>query len=160
MNSVVLRRVLAPAIAVALGSTLAAAPATAATPDSSLQATEAAALNATMKQTSAVKTNVRTPAGSRHLGRAMLKHRKYSNAQFNCLDRLWMKESRWNYKAQNRRSGAYGIPQALPGRKMASAGKDWRTNPATQIKWGLGYIQDRYGSPCKAWNHSKRKGWY
>ena len=57
-------------------------------------------------------------------------------------------------------SGAYGIPQALPGSKMASAGSDWRTNPKTQIKWGLGYISGRYGDPCGAWSHFLRKNWY
>ena len=71
-----------------------------------------------------------------------------------------MRESGWNPSAQNASSGAYGIPQSLPGSKMASAGADWATNPATQIKWGLGYIQDRYGSPCGAWGHSESYGWY
>ncbi|WP_026124176.1 aggregation-promoting factor C-terminal-like domain-containing protein [Nocardiopsis baichengensis] len=77
-----------------------------------------------------------------------------------CLEPLWEKESNWNPSAQNPSSGAYGIPQALPGSKMASAGSDWQTNPATQIKWGLGYIEDRYGSPCEAWSHSQANGWY
>ncbi|GAA2421612.1 hypothetical protein GCM10010191_36500 [Actinomadura vinacea] len=80
--------------------------------------------------------------------------------QFGCLQKLWNKESGWNYKAANPSSGAYGIPQALPGSKMSSAGADWRTNYKTQIKWGLGYIEDRYGSPCKAWGHSESVGWY
>jgi Transglycosylase SLT domain len=70
--------------------------------------------------------------------------------QFSCLDNIWTRESNWNYLAMNP-SGAQGIPQALPGSKMASAGADWATNPATQIKWGLGYIQARYGTPCDAW---------
>lgn len=80
--------------------------------------------------------------------------------QMPCLDKLWQKESGWNEFAENKSSGAYGIPQALPGRKMASAGSDWRTNPATQVKWGLGYIKGRYGTPCGAWGHSQRRGWY
>ncbi|MFV0254202.1 MAG: G5 domain-containing protein [Beutenbergiaceae bacterium] len=80
--------------------------------------------------------------------------------QWSCLNSLWQKESNWNPYARNRSSGAYGIPQSLPGSKMASAGSDWRTNPATQIKWGLGYIQNRYGSPCGAWGHSQSRGWY
>ncbi|MCB8954873.1 MAG: transglycosylase SLT domain-containing protein [Nocardioides sp.] len=84
----------------------------------------------------------------------------FSSDQFGCLDSLWMRESGWNPSAQNASSGAYGIPQSLPGSKMASAGADWATNPATQIKWGLGYIQDRYGSPCGAWGHSESYGWY
>ncbi len=69
---------------------------------------------------------------------------------FGCLKDMWDRESGWRYDAENA-SGAYGIPQALPGSKMASAGADWQTNPATQIKWGLGYIKAIYGDPCKAW---------
>lgn len=80
--------------------------------------------------------------------------------QFECLTLLWNAESGWNHKASNRSSGAYGIPQALPGSKMASAGSDWRTNPQTQINWGLRYIESRYGTPCGAWSHFKRKHWY
>ena len=80
--------------------------------------------------------------------------------QFSCLNSLWQKESGWNYRATNPSSGAYGIPQSLPGSKMASAGSDWRTNPRTQIRWGVSYIKSRYGTPCGAWNHSKSHGWY
>ncbi|WP_433434438.1 lytic transglycosylase domain-containing protein [Nonomuraea sp. CA-141351] len=80
--------------------------------------------------------------------------------QWGCLERLWTKESGWNERAMNRYSGAYGIPQALPGSKMASAGGDWQTNAETQIKWGLGYIKGRYGTPCAAWGHSQSVGWY
>ena len=83
-----------------------------------------------------------------------------SSAQFSCLVKLWEKESGWNHLARNRYSGAHGIPQALPGSKMSSAGPNWRTNPETQIKWGLGYIKGRYGTPCGAWNAFLRKGWY
>lgn len=83
-----------------------------------------------------------------------------AGAEFDCLVALWNKESRWNVFAENRSSGAYGIPQALPGTKMASAGADWQTNPDTQIRWGLGYIQGRYGSPCAAWAKSQAVGWY
>jgi transglycosylase-like protein with SLT domain len=79
--------------------------------------------------------------------------------QFSCLDSIWTRESNWNYQAQNA-SGAYGIPQALPGSKMASVGADWQTNPATQIKWGLGYIQSKYGTPCNAWSFWQANGWY
>jgi hypothetical protein len=86
--------------------------------------------------------------------------RGFALSQFPCLNKLWKKESGWNERAYNRGSGAQGIPQALPGSKMASAGSDWRTNPATQIKWGLGYIEGRYGTPCSAWSHSQRVGWY
>lgn len=84
----------------------------------------------------------------------------FGSDQFGCLDSLWTRESNWNPFADNPTSSAYGIPQALPGSKMASAGADWATNPVTQIKWGLGYIQDRYGSPCAAWGHSESVGWY
>ena len=69
---------------------------------------------------------------------------------FSCLNNIWTRESGWVYNAENP-SGAYGIPQALPGSKMASAGADWMTNPATQIRWGLGYIKSTYGDPCSAW---------
>jgi resuscitation-promoting factor RpfB len=79
--------------------------------------------------------------------------------QYGCLDDIWSRESGWRYNAENA-SGAYGIPQALPGSKMATAGSDWQTNPATQIKWGLGYIQGRYSSPCDAWAFWQGHGWY
>jgi hypothetical protein len=79
--------------------------------------------------------------------------------QFSCLVSLWNKESHWSTTAGNA-SGAYGIPQALPGSKMASAGPDWQTNATTQITWGLGYIDGRYGSPCAAWAHSEASNWY
>ncbi|MFV2196030.1 lytic transglycosylase domain-containing protein [Nocardiopsis sp. LOL_012] len=77
-----------------------------------------------------------------------------------CLEPLWQKESNWNHLAENPSSGAYGIPQSLPGSKMASHGADWRTNPATQIAWGLDYIEGRYGTPCGAWATSQSQGWY
>ena len=83
-----------------------------------------------------------------------------SNSQYSCLVSLWNRESGWNYQAENPYSGAYGIPQALPGSKMSSAGADWQTNPATQIKWGLGYIQSIYGTPCGAWNFELANGYY
>ena len=86
--------------------------------------------------------------------------RGWSQSEYSCLVALWQKESGWNYRALNRSSGAYGIPQSLPGEKMASAGADWATNPETQIRWGLGYIEARYGHPCAAWAHSQQKNWY
>jgi hypothetical protein len=82
------------------------------------------------------------------------------SGQFSCLDSLWNVESGWNPTAENPNSGAYGIPQALPGSKMASAGPDWQTDAATQILWGLRYIQSTYGSPCAAWSHEEAAGWY
>jgi len=78
---------------------------------------------------------------------------------FGCLLDIWNRESGWVYDAENA-SGAYGIPQALPGSKMASAGADWQTDPATQIRWGLGYIKDVYGNPCSAWAFEEANGYY
>jgi resuscitation-promoting factor RpfB len=78
---------------------------------------------------------------------------------FGCLKDIWNRESGWRYDAENA-SGAFGIPQALPGSKMSSAGSDWQTNPATQIKWGLGYIKAIYGDPCKAWAFEEANGYY
>ncbi len=82
------------------------------------------------------------------------------SGQFQCFSNIVDHESSWNYKATNASSGAYGLFQALPGTKMASAGADWQTNPATQIKWGLGYMNDRYGSPCEAWSFWQANNWY
>jgi hypothetical protein len=101
-----------------------------------------------------------SPAGAQASARAMLAERGWGDDQFSCLVSLWNKESGWNYQASNRSSGAYGIPQALPGSKMSSAGADWQTNAATQVAWGLGYISGRYGTPCDAWGHSQSSGWY
>jgi hypothetical protein len=84
----------------------------------------------------------------------------YGQDQMNCLLWLWNRESGWRTNAYNRSSGAYGIPQSLPGSKMATAGADWRTNYQTQVNWGLAYITARYGTPCGAWAHSQTKGWY
>ncbi|MGC5583007.1 lytic transglycosylase domain-containing protein [Ornithinimicrobium sp. W1665] len=97
---------------------------------------------------------------ARSIARSMLASHGWGDDQWGCLDSLWMKESGWNHTAMNPSSGAYGIPQSLPGNKMATAGADWQTNPATQISWGLGYISDRYGSPCNAWAHSQAVNWY
>ncbi len=94
------------------------------------------------------------------LARMMVADRGWSSEQFTCLNLLWTKESNWRWNATNPSSGAYGIPQSLPGSKMATAGADWRTNPATQIEWGLDYIAGRYGNPCGAWAHSKATNWY
>ncbi|MDX6360176.1 MAG: hypothetical protein QOH37_3230 [Nocardioidaceae bacterium] len=91
---------------------------------------------------------------------ALLSSYGWSSSEMSCLVPLWMGESGWRVNAENVSSGAYGIPQSLPGSKMATAGSDWRTNPVTQIKWGLGYIQERYGSPCGAWGFKQGHGWY
>ncbi|WP_022868688.1 G5 domain-containing protein [Schaalia vaccimaxillae] len=94
------------------------------------------------------------------IARTMVAARGWSDSEFQCLVTLWNRESHWNPYAENASSGAYGIPQSLPGSKMASAGADWKTNPATQITWGLGYIAGRYGTPCSALGHSNSVGWY
>jgi hypothetical protein len=83
-----------------------------------------------------------------------------SAQQWSCLSQLWQQESKFQTTVRNARSGAYGIPQALPASRMASAGADWRTNPVTQIRWGLRYISTRYGTACTAWSHWKRDRWY
>ena len=80
--------------------------------------------------------------------------------QFSCLVKLWERESNWRWNATNKSSGAYGIPQSLPATKMAKAGADYRTNPETQVRWGIGYIAGRYGSPCAALVHSDEHNWY
>ncbi|MEU0489069.1 lytic transglycosylase domain-containing protein [Nocardiopsis sp. NPDC006139] len=102
------------------------------------------------------------PAGSaKEIALEMVLAEGWSESEFtDCLEPLWQKESGWNHLAENPSSGAYGIPQSLPGDKMASHGSDWRTNPATQIAWGIDYIKGRYGTPCGAWAHSQANNWY
>jgi hypothetical protein len=100
------------------------------------------------------------PGTAKAIAYDMVMARGWDQGQYDCLVALWHKESKWNVYAHNRSSGAYGIPQALPGSKMGSAGADWETNPATQITWGLGYISGRYGTPCGAWAKSQSSGWY
>jgi hypothetical protein len=111
-------------------------------------------------QTPTVDEVVRVGAEPRSLARAQVAARGWGSEQYACLDRLWTKESNWNPHAENPSSGAYGIPQALPGSKMGTVAADWRTNPATQITWGLDYIEGRYGTPCAAWSHSQAVNWY
>ena len=97
----------------------------------------------------------------REMARQILRNKYgYGEEQYSCFNNIIMRESMWNVYATNPSSGAYGIPQALPGSKMASVGSDWRTNPATQIIWGIGYMRDRYGSPCEAWSFKRAHGWY
>lgn len=100
------------------------------------------------------------PGSAKAIAREMVAARGWGVEQYDCLVALWQRESNWNVYAENPSSGAYGIPQSLPGSKMATAGADWRTNAATQITWGLGYIQSRYGTPCGAWAHSESHNWY
>jgi hypothetical protein len=96
----------------------------------------------------------------RAIAEALLPSYGRSPSQMSCLVPLWMGESGWRVNAENSSSGAYGIPQSLPGTKMATVAADWRTNPVTQIKWGLGYIEERYGSPCGAWGFKQGHGFY
>jgi hypothetical protein len=128
------------------------------------KADAAKAAKATAAANAAVATQaatVTTPSGSpQQIAQQMLGQFGWSSGQFSCLQPLWQKESGWSLTAENPSSGAYGIPQALPGSQMASAGGDWQTSAATQIKWGLTYIQGRYGSPCGAWAHEQSAGWY
>lgn len=113
----------------------------------------------TMELASGVDITV-SPGSAQELGKQMAAERGWGDDQFACLLQLWNKESGWRIDAENRSSGAYGIPQALPGSKMASIAADWRTNPATQITWGLNYVAGRYSTPCGAWSSFQSKGWY
>jgi len=121
-------------------------------------AAKAAAEQAAAAATALAAAN--TPDGARATARDLAASQYgWGDDQFQCLNSLWNKESSWNYQAYNP-SGATGIPQALPGSKMASSGSDWATNAATQIAWGLGYISSVYGTPCSAWGHSQATNWY
>jgi hypothetical protein len=124
-----------------------------------LEAAAKARRAAAARRASRSRSFARVSYGSpRAIARAQLAARGWGD-QFGCLDSLWQRESGWSVSAANA-SGAYGIPQALPGSKMASEGSDWRTNPATQIEWGLSYIRGSYGSPCGAWDFKQGHGWY
>jgi len=111
------------------------------------------------KSSAAPAAGTPDPGSAKAIAADIVASKGWGTGEYDCLVALWQKESSWNVYAYNP-SGAYGIPQALPGSKMASAGADWQTNPATQITWGLGYIQGRYGTPCGAWAHSKANNWY
>jgi hypothetical protein len=103
----------------------------------------------------------RTSSGAKKVAREIMKSEyKWGEYQFTCLNNLWTRESHWNYRAHNRRSGAHGIPQALPAIKMDVVADDWRTNPVTQIRWGLRYIDIRYETPCRAWSKFQRSRYY
>ncbi len=105
--------------------------------------------------------SAREPHGAKLVAKALIAEKyQWDEEQYSCLNKLWTKESHWNYKARNKVSGAHGIAQALPATKMEVVGTDWRTNPVTQISWGLEYINERYDSPCKAWSKFKRSRWY
>ncbi len=100
-----------------------------------------------------------SPGSAKAIALALITARGWDHQQYACLVALWSRESGWSVTAHNG-SGAYGIPQALPGAKMASAGPNWQSNATTQIKWGLGYIAGRYNNPCGAWASSEARGWY
>ena len=103
----------------------------------------------------------RTPMGAKKVAKSILLNEYgFSEKEYKCLNSLWTKESHWNYKARNKNSGAHGIPQALPASKMNVISTDWRTNPVTQIRWGLRYISIRYETPCKALAKHKRSNYY
>lgn len=104
----------------------------------------------------------RTPKGAQQAAFNIIRteYKRWNKSQEACLVKLWTRESHWNYKAHNYRSGAHGIAQSYPAIKMESVGLDWRTNPVTQIRWGLNYIDKRYGSPCKALYRHNARGSY
>ncbi|MEV8601751.1 transglycosylase SLT domain-containing protein [Streptomyces griseoviridis] len=115
----------------------------------------AAPPRANRSQSRGLPAHTATVSGAQSLARSRL-----SSAQYSCLSAVVEHESGWNHRAVNPSSGAYGLFQALPGSKMASAGSDWRTSPLTQMRWGLSYMKARYGSPCGAWNFWQKNGWY
>lgn len=120
----------------------------------------AATPKGTVVSTGVVSGHQTGPVTPRQIARSMFRNFGWSTRQFQYLNPLWSHESSWNVHAENAYSGAYGIPQAVPGAKMASAGRHWRTNAWTQIRWGLRYIKARYGSPRGAWDHELATGWY
>ncbi|MEJ5888017.1 hypothetical protein WDZ16_06020 [Pseudokineococcus marinus] len=125
--------------------------------EAAARAAEEAQAEREAEAAAASRSAQRDPRG---VAASMVADRGWSSDQMSCLDQLWTKESGWQWDADNPTSSAYGIPQALPGSKMASAGADWETNPVTQITWGLQYIADVYGTPCSAWSHSQATNWY
>ena len=127
----------------------------------SSEATVSASAMSLVSSASASVELARTPDGAREVAKLLMDEKYgWGEKQYDCLDNLWTKESHWNYKASNKRSGAHGIPQALPATKMEVIGTDWRTNPVTQISWGLRYIDIRYDTPCKAYAKFQRSRYY
>jgi hypothetical protein len=125
------------------------------------EATVSASAMSLVSSASASVELARTPDGAREVTKILMDEKYgWGESQYTCLDSLWTKESNWNYKSSNKRSGAHGIPQALPADKMEVIGTDWRTNPVTQISWGLRYIDIRYDTPCKAYAKFKRSRYY
>lgn len=124
------------------------------------RADKAAAMPVASQSVSRGGTRTVAASDPRDIAMQMLPEFGWSADQFSCLDQLYLHESGWDPLASNPSSGAHGIPQALPGEKMAVAGVDWRTNPATQLEWGLPYIRDSYGTPCGAWAFWQSNSWY
>jgi hypothetical protein len=124
------------------------------------RADKKAAMPASRQDVSGAVTETVAPTDPRDIAMSMLADYGWSSDQFSCLDSLYTHESNWSVTASNSYSGAYGIPQALPGDKMAAYGSDWQTSAQTQLEWGLAYIQDRYGSPCGAWSFWESNNWY
>jgi hypothetical protein len=129
--------------------------------------TDAASLSAAISEMALVANisaqveMARSIVGAKQVAKTIMSTEfSWGDDEYSCLNRLWTKESHWNYKAHNYRSGAHGIPQALPAVKMEVISSDWRTNPVTQIRWGLRYIDIRYETPCQAWSKFKRSRYY
>jgi hypothetical protein len=136
-----------------------AKPKVTATTQAATSSSASASSSTTSTVTTAPVAAAATPGSAQAVGAQLVAARGWGTDQYNCLVSLWNRESGWNVYASNA-SGAYGIPQALPGSKMASVGADWQTSAATQITWGLNYIQGRYSTPCGAWAHSESFNWY
>ena len=124
------------------------------------RATKAAMLPPNRQELTGAATETAEMEDPRDIAAAMLVDYGWSGSEFSCLDQLWVSESDWDASATNPSSGAYGIPQSLPADKMATAGSDWRTNPTTQIEWGLTYIRASYGTPCGAWSFKQSNNWH
>ncbi|KUF20019.1 MULTISPECIES: transglycosylase SLT domain-containing protein [Streptomyces] len=123
-------------------------------------ATGAVAAAATGMVFAAAPAQAAPAAATSDSAKAVAQRMISDDAQFKCFDHIVSHESGWDVNAKNASSGAYGLVQALPGSKMASAGADWQTNPETQIEWGVKYMKDRYGSPCGAWSFWQANGHY
>jgi len=129
----------------------------AATPIGSMFSSDMALVSSISRQVEMARTSV----GAKKVAKAIMSEEfGFNDSQFQCLNSLWTKESHWNYRSHNKGSGAHGIPQALPADKMSVIATDWRTNPVTQIRWGLRYITMRYDTPCKAWSFFKSRNYY
>jgi hypothetical protein len=128
--------------------------------DDSVKLTRSTMRELAAKKASRSRARLALSGDPKKIAASLLPSFGFSQDQMQCLIPMWFRESGWNLHATNRSSGAYGIPQALPGSKMAKFGSDWQTNAATQIKWGLWYVKSRYGSPCGAWSSWQRNSWY